>query len=128
MRARSTFLAAALVAGLAFAGAAVSQIHESAAPAASAATTTASTQAARHLQRFRGSITQTNSAHHWFGMRTSSRSVRIHTGEGTHWYGCNWDDMDPGHHVDVRAYRQHGAWIAQSIQNWRGSWHDDWGH
>jgi len=123
MRARRTILAAALVAGLALTGTAVSQTHGSGTPTASTATARVSAHAARSLHRFRGAVTTANSAHHWFRMRTSSRSVRIHTGNATRWDGCDWDDMDPGHRVDVRAYRQHGAWIARSIQDWRGGGH-----
>ena len=126
MRSKRSALAAAAVASLALAGTALSQSHDSATSAAADTNTSASTQASRQWHRFRGRVTQASSAHHWFRMRTSSRSVRIHTGQSTNWDGCDWDDMDPGHRVDVRAYRQHNRWIAQRIQNWRGDGHHSW--
>lgn len=123
MSARRTTLAAALVAGLALTGAAVSQAYDSATPAAPATSVRSGSNAAAHLHRFLGTVTQARPAEHWLQMRVGSRSVRIHTGHGTHWYGCGWDDMDQGHRVDVRAHRQHGAWLARKIQNWHGSGH-----
>jgi hypothetical protein len=113
MSARRTTLAAALVAGLALTGAAVSQAYDSATPAAPATSVRSGSNAAAHLHRFLGTVTQARPAEHWLQMRVGSRSVRIHTGHGTHWYGCGWDDMDQGHRVDVRA-------TASTVPGWRG--------
>ena len=126
MRSKRSALAAALVASLALTGTALSQGHGSATSVASSANTPTSTQTSRQSHRFRGQVTQADSAHHWFRMRTSSRSVRIHTGQGTNWDGCDWDNMDAGYRVDVRAYRQDHRWIAQRVQNWRRGGHDGW--
>lgn len=126
MRSRRPALTAALVVNLALTGTALSQGHDSATSVVSGVTTPTSTQTPRPWHRFRGQVTQADSAHHWFRMRTSSRSVRIHTGQGTNWDGCDWDNMDAGYRVDVRAYRQHHRWIAQRVQNWRDGSHDDW--
>jgi hypothetical protein len=128
MRSRRPALAAALVASLALAGTALSQGHDPATSVAPSTNSPTSTQASRQWHRFRGRVTQANSTHHWFRMCTSSRSVRIHTASGTNWGGCDWDDMDHGHRVDVRAYRQHHRWIAQRVQNRRGGGHDRWDH
>lgn len=55
-------------------------------------------------------------------MRTTThRSLKIHTNSDTRWDDCDWDSMNPGRHMDVRAYRRHGRWIASSLHNW----HDD---
>ena len=124
MRTRRTAFAALLVAGLALAGTAGSQTHNATA-AATASQADATGHSARHQQRFRGRIIQADATEHWFRMRAAAHTVRIHTGTATHWDRCDWSDMDPGQRVDVRAYRQHGAWIASRIQNWH---HEDMMH
>ena len=66
MRSKRSALAAAAVASLALAGTALSQSHDSATSAAAGTNTPASTQSSRQWHRFRGRVTQANSAHHWF--------------------------------------------------------------
>ena len=117
MRTKRTAFVALLVAGLALAGTAESQTLNSAVPVTALRADDAS-HSARHLQRFRGRVIQADATQHWFRLRTAARTVRIHTGSGTHWDRCDWGDMDPGHRVDVHAYRQDGTWIASRIQNW----------
>lgn len=84
-----------------------------------ASPTTVAHYSASAAHRFRGSITSSSRAHHWFRMHTTTdRRVRIYTGNGTSWDGCDWDSMRSGHHVDVRAMRSHGHWRATHIQDW----------
>lgn len=85
--------------------------------------------AASRTHRFRGTVTSANQAHRWFRMRTTShRRLRIHTTNGTWWDDCDWGSMSYGHHVDVRAYHNHGMWFASSMHNWhdQGDWGDMW--
>ena len=116
-----TLLATLVLAGSAASGAASAQ------PGASAAG--AKAHAARHYTHIRGRITSTNRSHGWFAMRTTTnRTVRIYTNRGTHWDGCDWDDMGYGHHVQVGVYRSHGRWMASRMQNWRQWGNGGWGH
>ena len=67
----------------------------------------------------RGGVTGRNQAHGWFRMHTTSNQrVRIWTTRSTHWDDCDWGDMSYGHHVDARAYRSHGRWMASAMDNW----------
>ena len=91
-----------------------------AAPRVSAVTPSA--RFARTTHRFRGAVRQRNQSHHWFRMHTTTnRNVRIYTNRSTYWDDCDWGDMSYGHHIDVRAYRSQGRWMAARMQNW-----DDW--
>lgn len=124
------FLVAVVAGSGAFAlsGAGLAVGQNQAAQAASAAAKPGTVQAARHYHRFRGHVTSSHRSHHWFRMRTNNnRNVRIHTNRNTSWDNCDWDDMDNGHGVDVRAYRHGGRWVAKSMHNWR-SHGDDHGH
>ena len=127
---KSTLTVVVLTVGLALAATATGQtqraatVTKSAKQTASSATSGAPARAARTVHRFRGTVTATNRAHHWFRMRTTTNtSRRIY--RYTAWDDCDWGDMRYGHHVDVRAYRSHGRWVATRMQNWT-DWDDDW--
>lgn len=134
LRSKHTVLALTLTAALGLSGpawaeaaATTGQRHRAATAAPPAPATWA--HAARRTHRFRGTVTSANPAHRWFRMRTTThRRLRIHTTNATWWDDCDWGSMGYGHHVDVRAYRNHGMWFASSMHNWhdQGDWGDMW--
>ena len=99
---------------------------------APAATQGATAPAARQFHRFRGTVTSRNQTQRWFRMHTTTNSsVRIYTSRTTQWDDRDWGDMRYGNHIDVRAYHNHGRWMASTMQNWHDSWNndgDDHGH
>ena len=137
MSSKQAMIAGAVGVSAALAAAAVAApsrtaTHPLAMGATPAAAQSVPAQAARTMHRFRGQVTSRNRAQRWFSMHTTTNhAVRIHTTSGTHWDGCDWGDMSYGHHVDVRAYRSHGRWMASRMQDWgrtgSGGW-DDWDH
>jgi hypothetical protein len=73
--------------------------------------------------QFHGRISSRSRAGRWFGMYTASNhSVRIFTSGGTHWDGCDWGTMRHGYRVNVRAYGNHGRWMAARIRNGGDHW------
>ena len=125
MSARKTPLALVLVTAAAFA--ASGAYGQTARPAASvAASSPPSAQAAARSHRFHGTVTAVRRGH-WVRLHIrAGRNVRIYATRGTRWSGCDWDDMRYGNHMDVRAYRSHGRWMASLMQRWHGDWHDGW--
>ena len=123
------FLPAVVVVALGLGSAATVSAGAPTAAQSRAANVTAgpSAHAARAMHRFRGTVTARNQAHGWFRMHTTrNQRVRIWTTRSTHWDDCDWGDMSYGHHVDVRAYRSHGRWMASAMYNWH-DW-NDWDH
>ncbi len=120
-RIAGTLLAAIVVAGSAAPGTASARPHANAASATVAHT-------ARQYTTFRGRVSASDRSHGWFMMRTTThQNVRIYATAATYWHGCDWGNMGHGYHVQVRAYRTHGHWMASRMQNW-GQWGDrGWG-